>query len=128
MSAGHAFADTNWKEAFSAGITKTLKAAIGGGFKIQIPEIAEALSELKEIPGFPTVNELSGIVPTHAITVTIPAWLSALEVFCVVPGASKAAAVQQALHGPVDASCPASVLRHHEQCTLYLDADSAPRL
>ena len=67
-------------------------------------------------------------VPSHAITVTIPALLSAREVFCVVPGASKAAAVQQALYGPVAASCPASVLRRHERCTLYLDADSAPRL
>lgn len=66
-------------------------------------------------------------VPTHAITVTIPALLSAAEVFCVVPGASKSAAVRQALFGPVAASCPASVLRRHPRCTLYLDADSAPR-
>jgi glucosamine-6-phosphate deaminase len=66
-------------------------------------------------------------VPTHAITVTIPALLSARQVFCVVPGISKAAAVRQALYGPVVASCPASVLRRHERCTLYLDADSAPR-
>jgi glucosamine-6-phosphate deaminase len=66
-------------------------------------------------------------VPSHAITMTVPALLSAGEVFCVVPGASKAAAVRQALYGPVAASCPASVLRRHERCTLYLDADSAPR-
>lgn len=66
-------------------------------------------------------------VPTHAITVTIPALLSASEVFCVVPGSSKSAAVRNALFGPVAASCPASVLRRHPRCTLYLDADSAPR-
>jgi len=65
-------------------------------------------------------------VPTRAITVTIPALLAAREVFCVVPGASKAAAVREALYGPVDASCPATILRRHPRCTLYLDAGSAP--
>lgn len=66
-------------------------------------------------------------VPTHAITVTIPALLSASEIFCIVPGASKLAAVRQALFGPVAASCPASALRRHPRSALYLDADSAPR-
>jgi glucosamine-6-phosphate deaminase len=66
-------------------------------------------------------------VPTRAITVTIPALLSAREVFCVVPGAAKAAAVRDALYGPVSAACPASALRLHQRCTLYLDAESAPR-
>lgn len=66
-------------------------------------------------------------VPAHAITVTIPALMSASEVFCVVPGARKSAAVRQALFGPVSTSCPASVLRRHPRSMLYLDADSAPR-
>lgn len=61
VTAWRTLADTDWKEAFSAGVTKTLKVAISNGFKIQSPEIARDLSELKEIPGFPTVNELSGI-------------------------------------------------------------------
>jgi glucosamine-6-phosphate deaminase len=29
------------------------------------------------------------------------------------------------LTGPVDESCPASVLRKHPDCTLYIDAESA---
>lgn len=65
-------------------------------------------------------------VPTHAITLTIPALLAAREIFCVVPGARKAAAVHDALCGPVGVACPASVLRRHTRCTLYLDPDSAP--
>lgn len=64
-------------------------------------------------------------VPTHAITLTVPALLSAREVFCVVPGASKAAAVRSALCGPVSPACPASALRNHPRCILYLDACSA---
>ena len=65
-------------------------------------------------------------VPTHAITLTIPALMSASEIFCVVPGPSKVAAVSEALFGPVSTACPASILRDHPRSTLYLDADSAP--
>jgi len=65
-------------------------------------------------------------VPTHAITLTIPALMSGKRLFCVVPGRRKAAAVEQALHGPITPACPASVLREHPSCTLYLDAESAP--
>ncbi|MBO0881156.1 MAG: glucosamine-6-phosphate deaminase [Mycobacterium sp.] len=67
-------------------------------------------------------------VPTHAITLTIPTLMSARQLFCVVPGATKAAAVRAALHGPVDARCPASVLRRHRSCNLYLDTESAREL
>jgi glucosamine-6-phosphate deaminase len=52
--------------------------------------------------------------------------MSANEIFCVVPGPSKAAAVREALFWPVSAACPASILRDHPRATLYLDAGSAP--
>jgi glucosamine-6-phosphate deaminase len=65
-------------------------------------------------------------VPHRAITLTVPALLSAEEVFCMVPGARKRAAVTAALHGPVDGRMPASALRTHPNCTIYLDEESAP--
>ena len=65
-------------------------------------------------------------VPTHAITLTIPRLLDAGQLFCVVPGASKRAAVEQSLYGPIGAACPASALRTHPRCALYLDRDSTP--
>ena len=65
-------------------------------------------------------------VPTHAITLTIPRLLDAHQLFCVVPGAAKRAAVEQSLYGPIGAACPASALRTHPRCTLYLDRVSAP--
>jgi glucosamine-6-phosphate deaminase len=65
-------------------------------------------------------------VPTHAITLTIPRLLDAHQLFCVVPGAAKRAAVEQSLYGPIGAACPASALRTHPRCTLYLDRESAP--
>ncbi len=67
-----------------------------------------------------------GDVPTHAITLTIPRLLDASQLFCVVPGASKQAAVELSLYGPIGAACPASALRTHPRCKLYLDRASAP--
>ena len=65
-------------------------------------------------------------VPTHALTLTVPRLLDARRLFCVVPGPAKKHAVQRALHAPISAADPATALRTHPDCTLYLDADSAP--
>lgn len=73
---------------------------------------------------FPTLDK----VPTHAITATIPLLMSAREIFCVVPAASKANAVERALNGPVSTSCPASILRTHSAAALYLDQHAAALL
>lgn len=70
---------------------------------------------------FPTL----AAVPTHALTVTIPALMAAREMICVVPGPAKRAAVAATLNGPVGTACPASILRTHPACRLYLDRDSA---
>jgi glucosamine-6-phosphate deaminase len=64
-------------------------------------------------------------VPTHAITVTIPAVLGAGRVLVVVPETRKAEAVRAALHGPVSTACPASVLRRCDRASLHLDPESA---
>jgi glucosamine-6-phosphate deaminase len=65
-------------------------------------------------------------VPKQALTLTIPRLLRAERLFCVVPGAHKRVAVGLALHGPITTDCPASVLRRHGDCGLYLDAESDP--
>ncbi len=64
-------------------------------------------------------------VPTHAITLTIPALLAAKRVLCIVPESRKAAAVRACLREPVSAERPGSILRRVEHATLYLDPDSA---
>jgi glucosamine-6-phosphate deaminase len=65
-------------------------------------------------------------VPTQAITLTIPRLLQADRLFCVVPGAAKRDAVRRALSAPIGPACPATALRLHPDCTLYLDPESAP--
>ncbi len=73
---------------------------------------------------FPALDD----VPTHALTLTIPALLSAREIFGVVPGGRKAQAVRDAMLGPIATSCPASVLRTHPRAVLYLDDAAASLL
>jgi glucosamine-6-phosphate deaminase len=65
-------------------------------------------------------------VPAQALTLTVPRLLRADLLYCVVPGSSKREAVARALSGPIDGSCPASALRRHHACNLYLDPASAP--
>jgi glucosamine-6-phosphate deaminase len=64
-------------------------------------------------------------VPLRALTITVPGLLAGRALFCTVPGALKKEAVRRTLLGPVDPMCPASALRLHPRCTLYLDPDSA---
>lgn len=64
-------------------------------------------------------------VPSHALTLTIPAIMSAAHIYCMVPGKTKAAAVETTLNGAVEENCPASILRNHASAELFLDADSA---
>jgi glucosamine-6-phosphate deaminase len=63
-------------------------------------------------------------VPETAITLTIPTILSGRELFCCVPGRHKSDAVWSMFHSPVSGTCPATVLRTHPRCTIYLDPDS----
>lgn len=66
-------------------------------------------------------------VPTHAITLTIPALLGAERVLCIVPEERKQIAVDQSLNGPITESCPASILREKPHVHLYLDANAAAK-
>lgn len=67
-------------------------------------------------------------VPTHALTLTVPALMGGKRLFCVVPAATKAQAVRSTLYGPISEACPASALRRHGGAVLYLDPDSAALL
>lgn len=67
-------------------------------------------------------------VPTHAITLTVPALLASERIFCSVPGHRKRDAVNRMLHEPVSGACPATALRQHPHCVLYLDRESGADL
>jgi len=67
-------------------------------------------------------------VPCEAVTLTIPAIMSAEMISCVVPDKRKACAVRDALKGDISTKCPASILRRHSNVHLFLDAASAELL
>jgi glucosamine-6-phosphate deaminase len=92
---------------------------------VKVVKLAEASRRQQVGEGhFASLDE----VPTHAITLTIPALLSARQVLAIVPEARKAEAVQRALYGPISEECPASILRQTPHAHLFLDADSAARI
>lgn len=64
-------------------------------------------------------------VPTHAMTLTIPALLAARKVLAIVPETRKSSAVQRSLFGPIEDRCPGSILRQNAHVHLYLDLESA---
>ena len=72
---------------------------------------------------FPSLDE----VPKVAITLTIPAIMSGNKIFCIVPGKQKQQAIEKMLNEEITEQLPASILRKHSNCTLYLDVDSYPK-
>lgn len=68
------------------------------------------------------------LVPTHALTLTVPTLMAGKQLFCVVPAPTKANAVLATVKGAITTQCPASIMRNHKSATLYLDPDSAALL
>lgn len=64
-------------------------------------------------------------VPHLALTVTIPAIVAAERIAIMVPGPTKARAIQATLRGPIATSCPASILRQHPHSILFVDEAAA---
>jgi len=89
---------------------------------VKVVELDEACKNQQLGEGwFPTLGD----VPTHALTLTIPAILGSRSISCVVPDTRKAEAVYNSLFGPINTACPASILRTHKDTTLFLDKGSA---
>ena len=67
-------------------------------------------------------------VPRYALSLTIPAIMSRPRLFAIVPGPAKRQAIKSTIEGPVETSCPASILRRHADAHLFIDRDSAALL
>jgi glucosamine-6-phosphate deaminase len=73
---------------------------------------------------FKSIND----VPTHAFTLTVPALMNGHFIFCIVPGETKAKAVDNTLHQSISEKYPATILRTHVRAVLYLDEKSSALL
>lgn len=67
-------------------------------------------------------------VPMRAMTLTIPTLYRVPKLILSVPGPRKAAIVRRTLEDPISTACPATILRHHPDATVYLDRQSAAEL
>lgn len=63
-------------------------------------------------------------VPKYALTLTVPALMSARYLVCTVPAPTKANAVYAMLEGEYGEICPATALRKHDGAKMFLDSDS----
>lgn len=89
---------------------------------VKVVELDEVCRQQQVNDGcFAALNE----VPTQALTLTIPALLSAKYINCVVPGPTKAKAVEHTLNSEISTENPATILRNHPNAVLYLDKDSS---
>ena len=73
---------------------------------------------------FKTIDD----VPLEAKTLTIPVLFSATFLICSVPGITKAQAVYDTINLPISEKCPATIMRRHDNSTIYLDKESASLL
>lgn len=73
---------------------------------------------------FSTIGE----VPTHAITITIPALFKTRSAIAVVPGKLKANAIYNTLNSEISEQYPSTILRSHPDTTLYIDVNSAEKI
>lgn len=95
------------------------------------PEVIKEV-ELDEVCRQQQVNdgEFNDIndVPKRAVTLTVPSLLNSKYLSVVVPGHTKANAVEETLLGEISTRCPASILRTHPNAKLFLDTHSSKLL
>ena len=73
---------------------------------------------------FPTVAD----VPSQAISMSIRQIMRTPSIICTVPGSVKATAVRDCLEKEISPAYPASILRTHPDCTIFLDEESSALL
>lgn len=67
-------------------------------------------------------------VPKRAISMGIRQIMKSGAIICTVPDARKAKAVKETLEGDISKLCPASILRRHRNCALFMDEAAASLL
>jgi glucosamine-6-phosphate deaminase len=92
---------------------------------VKVVELEEACRKQQLGEGwFPTLDD----VPTHALSLTIPAIIRCKHISCVVPDERKSEAVYHTLNAEISTACPATILRTHPDTVLYLDEEATSKL
>lgn len=92
---------------------------------VKVVQLDEVCRQQQTAEGwFKTVED----VPTHAISLTVPALLRVPKLIASVPGPRKAHIISRTLQEQISTACPSTILRTHPDVTLFLDVDSAAEL
>jgi len=67
-------------------------------------------------------------VPTQAISMSVRQIMKSKHIICTVPDERKAQAVKNCLESEISNLFPASILREHESCNIYLDNEASKLL
>lgn len=67
-------------------------------------------------------------VPQRAISMSVRQIMRSRTLVLTVPDQRKAVATKAAIEGPVQPSCPASIVQRHDNCTVFLDPAAASQL
>jgi glucosamine-6-phosphate deaminase len=67
-------------------------------------------------------------LPSWGVTVGLKAVLASKEVWLLANGAAKAGIIQRTVQGDISPSNPASLLRRHPNCSLFMDAGAGALL
>jgi len=73
---------------------------------------------------FDTIDD----VPTHALTITMPALFKSTFAYAIVPGKFKANAIYHTIKSDISELYPSTILRKHDHAVLFIDEDSASKL
>jgi glucosamine-6-phosphate deaminase len=68
------------------------------------------------------------VVPTHALTITMPALFKSTFAYAIVPGKFKANAIYHTINSDISELYPSTILRKHGHAVLFIDEDSASKL
>ena len=69
-----------------------------------------------------------GNLPRWGLTIGLKIVLASTEVWVLANGAGKADIIRRTVRGEIGPSNPASLLRHHSNCLLFVDADAGAGL
>jgi glucosamine-6-phosphate deaminase len=67
-------------------------------------------------------------VPTHAITLTVPALFESDYAYAIAPGEKKADAIYHTLTEEIQEKYPSTIFRKHRNAALFIDEKSAAKL
>lgn len=67
-------------------------------------------------------------VPAHALTITMPALFKSTYAYAIVQGSFKANAIYHTINSDISELYPSTILRKHDDATLFIDENSASKL